>query len=653
MNMNYITLLSIILCLSISWLLGSFWLWAFKIPVKKELLHDSFIRTLIGLYTIIVVYANYITRFNTVLNGLLIIAILFLFLNRKQKTANRSIAAIFSMTGIKSLAITMLIGTLFFLLQGFFFYGSAINNMPHNDTLIYSHFIDFLTYSKVESFQSSLYTIVKGVNSPVPYHYLELWLSALISRHFNILSVEAYTVATHSIFATILVLGLATISRIISKSMFLKIFAGLSIFLYGIMMFDILPQTSSFQLANGWHPKLLTIAILYVWLVILLIENNKYFYFPLLLLPIVSITTSPAVIPTLISIAVLGIFKKWSFVKQKPILLGTLITCSFLFLFYTLNSGSSSTGFFKLDTILYGISIDKLRPFKIISGTIAIFFSLYIIYFIPAIILIAKPNLREKYIDTLRPMVLPSVIYALLFTFGLVLWALTSIIHDSVQFFYINAIVFLNVLIFLLLALIYKALKHTNKIYSYAITLFIVSLLIYNIAPLRKTLYYKMYKHSQLYSEEYIMALQKKFNEFEKNDCKLVAYINNEKALRNYWVAFPTSLGTHNLALFTNNFYVANLNCFSVPLEYFDNITKYRLEAMIKSTDFYKFGQSKGVNLNEKDQIAQLQFDYVKEKNIKIVFLEADTELPKPFYDMVDTTIADMKSGQKFVFLKK
>lgn len=41
------------------------------------------LKVLSGIFTIIILYANYITGFNTVLNGLILILALFLFRNRK------------------------------------------------------------------------------------------------------------------------------------------------------------------------------------------------------------------------------------------------------------------------------------------------------------------------------------------------------------------------------------------------------------------------------------------------------------------------------------------------------------------------------------------------------------------------------------------
>ena len=651
---NFNMLLAIVLCLGIAWLLGSFWFFILKIKEQEDFVYDAFLKVLSGIFTIIILYANYITGFNTVLNGLILILALFLFRNRKTDKMKYNLKFCFKKKYLKSLVLTLSIGVLFFFLQAMFFYNTPFNNLPQGDMNFYSMTIDFLTYNNVESFNSSIYLLLDGKNSPMPYHYSEFWMSALISKIFNVLSSEAYVIVTHSVFATILVLGLLALSRKISNSIVLQIFAILSIFIVGILLFNFLEQTSSYQLANGWNAKLIIVSVFLVWFSILLLNNNKFFYFPLLILPIISIACSPSVLSSLAVLALFFIlFKKKSFFNPKHVLFDAIISGFIILMFYALNSGSGAGGEFDVNSIFYGLSIDKLKPLKIIAGSILILISLYILYFIPIIpAFLIKQNFKNY---------LKSIKFHLIFVFlflgiGLVLWSLTNPIHDSMQFFYMPSILFLNLFIFIIWAKTFQFLKdqkaNKKSKYLYFFSCCIACLLVFNIINLNKTPFYKFYKATNVYSEQYLNSLKQKFDAIPKDKAKIIAYISNRENLTEYWAARPSSMGGTNLEILTNNYYVTNLNCFITPLDEFDKLSKFRLESAMKSNLFYKFVKAKKLEEINENKISELQYEFIKDKNIKILFLSKNTQLPNIFENEVDTIVFDNLSGKSFVFLK-
>jgi hypothetical protein len=72
----------------------------------------------------------------------------------------------------------------------------------------------------------------------------------------------------------------------------------------------------------------------------------------------------------------------------------------------------------------------------------------------------------------------------------------------------------------------------------------------------------------------------------------------------------------------------------------------------MKSNLFYKFVKAKKLEEINENKISELQYEFIKDKNIKILFLSKNTQLPNIFENEVDTIVFDNLSGKSFVFLK-
>lgn len=650
--LNFDTLFAILLCLTLSLILGNIWFFIFKIKPQEDFVYDTFIKVLSGLFTIIIFYANYITTFNTVLNGLVILFILYLFRNRKREKTKNSLKTHFNKNILKSLALALGFGALFFFLQGYFFYNTPFNNLAYGDMKFYAMVIDFLTLNGVESFTPAASLLMEGNNTPIPYHYSEFWLSALISKTINILPAESYIVAAHSVLAAILVLGMLALSRKISNSLLLQIFAIFSIFVTGIVTIGFSKYLIAYQSPNGSNAKFIVISVFFVWSSILLLSNNKFFYFPLLALPIINIACAPAVLSALAIFALIYILpKKRNFFNPKHILTDSIIAGAIVFLFYILNTGSNAGLSFNVHNIIvYGFLINKNAPLRIITQSVSFLISLYLLYFVP---IIPVFFIKQKNNFNLKQIKLHAVFFLLFFGVGLTIWVVTHAMHDSGQFFVLPVYRFLGIFIFIVWAKVFQFLRESKSKYFYLFNVFIICFLLHSVIILNKTTFYRFNNSNALFSKEYLPALKQIFDKMPKDEAKLIAYICNKDNLKNYGDVRPIRMGKNYLELITSNYYVANLNCFTVPLGNFGAISRFRLMSQMRNTPFYQFVKAKGFNDIDDNQIPELQYDFVKEKNIKILILNKESDLPMLFKNEVDTIIRDSKKrGGTFVFLK-
>jgi hypothetical protein len=567
--MNLSMLFAIITCLSLAWITGTFVKIVFRFNPEDDVFLDTFTKLLIGLFFIIIVYAIIVTGFNTVLLGMILLAALYLFRNRKREKLNRVFKKHFNPKYLKSFSIALLFGIIFFVLQGLFFYNTPFNNIPHGDyTGYYSRIIDFLSYNGVESRTTALYLIIEGNDFPTPYHYSELWLASLIMETFKVLSIESFTIAVHSILATILAVGMLSLSRIIFKSIVLQIYAVLFLFVSGFSLYDILPQTSSYFFALGWNPKVIIVSVFFVWFSVLLYKRNKFFYYPLLCLPIVNIGLAPAILTSLAIFALYNlIFKKQIFCEVKHVLVDSIILGLFIIIYYFVNSINVASGDFSYSNIITGLSLDKLKPLKIISGTIFIIIYIYIFYIIP-IILVIFSKFRKQFFSKLKQIGYHLVFFILFFGFGLLYWCLVHPIHDSIQFFYMAAILYFNILLFIIYVKAFELLKENKVKYYYVFNIIISILIVYNLFTLPQTPFYNYKKMSDIYSENYLNSIKEKMEERDNGKIQIIGYISVSENLRDYWKALVSGSADVGLSMVTSNYYLINLNAFNIPLSF-------------------------------------------------------------------------------------
>ena len=621
---------------------------------NNDAFYDTFVKTAIGFLFIVFVYAVYKTNGNTVLWGFILIGLLFLFKylhDKKNKTNNLDYAnnKISIKQRLQSLCVLIGLGTVFFFFQSLFFYNDPINNLPQGDFGFYSNLVNNLNQYGIESTTRAKYAILNVAESPVPYHYPELWLAALISKITGILALETQVIAIHSILGSILSLGMLALCRLISKSFILQIFSIISVYFSGLMIVKFLPQADIYIFANAWNPKTITISIFFVWFAILAIQKNLNFIFPIIIIPLLNIALAPTIFTSSVLFLFFLYFKK-HFILRETIIstLFVFFTAVFIALFYFLNSNASATGNFTLNNIIEGLVYDKFKSVKIIVASILISLSVYFFYFTP-LIFILKRFLINDLIIKLKNQYLFFSFFLISFFTGLFIWSITHPVADSIQFFYMPGILLANIAIWVLLLNISVILKDskTRKYLYFAMLIIIVFV---NFYTLPKTPFYKYIKIENLYSQEYLSLVQNKVEKTE-NSNKIIAFIRNPDAINGYWQAVNSYGEAYFMHLFYSGYQSISLDVLYTSTDIYDPITKTRIESYLNKSTFKNYAES-NLSKNPEYTIGDLQYKFVTENKINFLILGKEATLPESLSEITDTIIFDHISGKRFVVFK-
>lgn len=650
--MNFYVLLIVLTSLISFYLIGSILSLVSKSEFEKDVFFDVFIKLTIGLLFVVFTYAVIVTGGNTILWGFVILGLFYLF-EKKGKAFNIK-DRFFDVINKNNkrqfvILLVMIVGIVFFFFQGSFFYNQPINNVPHGDFNYYALLIEYLNLYGVESTTFAQYLIIDTPISPVPYHYPELWLSALISKVFGILAMETQVVATHSILATILGTGMIALSRKLTNSFVLQIFSFLSIFLSGVFFLSILPQSETFIFANGYNPKTVFVSLFFIWFVILALDEKQLFYFPLLFLPIANIALAPAILTSLILYSIINTFNKSNkIILSKHIIFETFIIAIFIMSFYFFQSGSQASGGFQKDSLIEGLLIDRLKPLKIFFGSILIFISLYGLYLLPIIAVLISKQRKDYYMQLLKYKNI-FIIFVFVFLSGLFMWSLTHPISDSIQFFYMPALILLNLVIVINLLFVYKSFEKFKSI-KYIFLSYIFIILSINLFSLQNTPFYKYREITKEYSEKYIKTVVELTETHDYNN-KIIVFITPPNEHVSFWHIIKNNGPAIYFRFYKPYFNTLNLNSLDRNLDAYDAINKKRIEKILHDRPFYKFAISRKENYSSAD-IPTLQYEFIVENKIKYLILEKGAELDTVFKSLVDTIVLDEISKQKFVFLK-
>jgi hypothetical protein len=194
--------------------------------------YRAFVSLIIGLFSVITVFAILKTRFNTVLIVLLLLGILYFILNKNKIVLPLNLKLNFK----EELIISFLIigfSLLYYVIIGNLFFEAPYNRIPFCDNYYYARLSYFLNDSGVES--SYFYYdpfISRERAGASPYHYPELWLTAVYINFFNVQPLISHVIFVHIILAVILTIGIIALSEEIDKRIIFKILGILSLFFW-------------------------------------------------------------------------------------------------------------------------------------------------------------------------------------------------------------------------------------------------------------------------------------------------------------------------------------------------------------------------------------------------------------------------------------
>ncbi|MBO4874514.1 MAG: hypothetical protein J5542_04325 [Bacteroidales bacterium] len=661
--MDWIALLAIIVSLVIFYIAGSFVLWLSRTAPKVDVFYETFVRLIVGLVSVVSAYAIVKTCGNTILWGFLIVGVLYLLYAKRNKLfLGKYCVGNLLPDGKKVLLpvlVMFLLGIGFFLFQGSFFYATPINNMPHGDYAFYSTVSSVLNDFGVEAsdWQS---VVIGGSTAPSPYHYFDIWLPVIFINILQGDTYEAFVVVTQSIYMVILAMGMIAVTRKVMDytdvaslrqaqgaklggvgRILMQVLSVLSIFFAGLLFVKILPQSSDFIFSNSCSLKYLSVSMFVVWTVLAMLERKGGWYLPMLCLPVVNVITAPVAFTTAVLLLGMSALRRKQLKHVLLPLLSVFAVAVFIVLFYFLQAGESASGGLSLSTILDSFVEDKTKPFKIIFGSIVILFSVYAYYLLPTIVS-AVSQKRNDYWTLVKDNAIVFVSVVTVVCVGTVVWGLTHVMADSIQFFMVSAIPWVNVAIWMLILFSFKI---ANKVAGYLVMAFVVLMAALNFYQIEKV---PFYRYSQKYVDaDYVKGVSAAISETE--GLLLGVFIQDSSQMVRYWDFNCFGVGAE-FKHFTSDLYLTAV--YPEPnIDKFAEIDKPRIQKAVKGNPFQNF-MIEYKSAHPDSRYDEIVLEFVKANDCKFVYLSGGCELPETIVPYIDKQFANKKTGECFFTLK-
>lgn len=661
--MNWIALLLILISLPIFYVAGTLLLWLTRVKPNGDIFYETFVRLIVGLVSVVSAYAIVKTCGNSILWGFLVVGVLYLLYARKNKLLlGKYCLGNLLPDGKKVLLpvlVMFLLGFAFFLFQGSFFYATPINNMPHGDYAFYSTVSSVLDDFGVEAsdWQS---VVIGGSTAPSPYHYFDIWLPVIFINILQEDTYEAFVVVTQSIYMVILAMGMIAVTRKIMGytdvaslrqaqgaklggvgRILIQVLSVLSIFFAGLLFVKILPQSSDFIFSNSCSLKYLSVSMFVVWTVLAMLERKGGWYLPMLCLPVINIITAPVAFTTAVLLLGMSALREKSLKHIALPVVSVFAVAVFIVLFYFLQSGESASGGMSLSTILDSFVEDKTKPFKIIFGSIAILLSVYAYYLLPTIVS-AISRKRNDYWILVKDNAIVFVSVVTVVCVGVVVWGLTHVIADSVQFFMVSAIPWINVIVWLLILFSFKI---SNRIAGYFVMVFITLIATLNIYMIDKNPFYRYLPNGRdVYCVKDVASAIS-----ETDGLHLGVFIQDTAQMNEYW-DFNCFWVGNVFKHFTSDLYLTAV--YPEPnIDKYDDVIKPKIKKAIRGNPFQKY-MTEFKLANPDSRYEDIVLEFIRVHNCKFVYIISGCKLPESIVPYIDKRFVDKNSGECFFSLK-
>lgn len=408
----------------------------------KNIRGSNYFNLLIGTLTIVIPFALFKSDFLTVNTGFLIFpAVYFLFYWKSISLSNsRFFLADFRYI---SLIPMLLASSFFFLIRAYMDFIPGFGFFEHDTDIVY--------YSKISAYLRDKGIETSTVNyfedkGPVPYHYFELWLNALVSSVTGILSLKSFKLITIPFLQTLLFCGVVDLVKKRIYTLYAYLIGIFIIFLSGTSPF-FLKEISFFQNASTFHlsfmtPKLLAVAAFS--LPALILWDNKERVKSLcffLILPLISIATAPAILITASGILAWEIIIRKKFIDYRAPVVLVVGVALFLAIFYIFfgDPGTKSAGSYFLSSVYFK------RIFTVMAGGGILMGAMFWVFFIVLVVYFRKVK------TTIRKSPENYGVFILFTGATLLSWAIFHHVINSVQLFSIPFLAFFLIIVTVLL----------------------------------------------------------------------------------------------------------------------------------------------------------------------------------------------------------
>ena len=652
--MNWMALVAILISLSVFYVVGTLLLWIARVKFDEESFYDVFLRLLLGVFFTTAVYAMVKTSCNTILLGVFLVGVLFLFQKRKEWTYIR-LPEYFQRKHLVNVLIPIGISLGFYAFYRIISYGEPFNIL-HFDDVYYSFLSTKIGVYGVES-TNPLYEW-NFLSNATPYHYAELWLVNMIVTVFGTNPLFTHSIIVKSMLSAVLVIGMFALTRQFTKNKFMLILALFAITIAPML----LDYTDIRQMqTNTNNLKELICSPIYVWVVILIYRKSSFWYYPLLLLPALNLGAMPVLFSAAATYFIIVLFKEKSwknfFLRLTPFLLMAV----FVVMFYSLQTTDAGTS--------NGLSIDYIVGMYSFGGfaehlySNLVNYAMYALYLMPICILIVfllirnREKLSNLYLTNkhLLWFYVVSAIYGLIYLY--LFYPLLR--QDAGQLHNITNILLFNIIVFVTFLIVetYISSKWIKPImYLYFSMMLIYSTSIFFISRMN------MIKISEpRQSREYVNDVVDYYltNGYGTNG----AYLDKDLTV------FSLDVNNENQCFspFASRCDFMYFNSLNTYFESDDELQFYITKRLAGDSNLMKFWKTKMpeslskdpfavfckeyVNNNGQTAIDTLRYEFVKFHSVEYMVLKNNAELSDLFMPIVDTVFMDSKTGERFVFL--
>lgn len=595
-----------------------------------------------GLCITVILTSLIFTHGKTVNFGLIIIGILVVLANYKDKR-NEPRLKVNTVSEKKpgQLLVVFAVLILVFSFRYFLVYNpDGIPFLPNSDTLFYANVSNYLGVSGVENISLDYLNLFPKSNDP--YHYFDIWFNTAISRLFHLNALSCYILITISIFIFTCWFGFMAIAEQLNRVNVMTQLLGISFLIFsGVFLpffgsVHILENANVFTVDLFSYPKLNVICLfLLVVSVAFITQRENLGLLILLAIPFVFVSTSLCIF------SAVGIYLLRRFMDNKDLrgLIGSMVPvvflAVFLFSFYTFGQQKQ---IFKIRNIDGGFSSffdpGYLKTSVNIIGLTCI--QLFIIYLPVFLILFFHRRLYIPYINPLKNNA--ALLVILIFLLSLLSWSVLHYMPDTVQLFSNITIMMLGILIFFLVVFISGKIAFRQRVVMYVVFgLVFVYKVILTCEAGRPP-----YPQSASYLKETTDAV--------KNLNPHGAFILNDSSYTSVFSKNPifNIAGKHlayaNSMAFTYSLSVYNSCGLSAP-------TVQDTISMLHSV-FYHFTEdlkAKGKFIS----IPRAQIEFINTYQIQYLIVERGVKLDADMESIVSSLIVDSATGERFYVLDR
>jgi hypothetical protein len=637
--------------LGIAALLASFFLGSLIMGFvpKRIQLNDfsfTFFSVLLGLCLFVSGFAIYITTFKTVLIALPILIVALIYsLKKKEKLVAEHFRFVFP---VRSLFFLLVGFTLFFLMRVWLLTDTKnLLATPHPDELFSAKLSVFIQEMAIENF--SLDYIYPQDLHPQPYHFFEIWLTSLLGLIPGMNNVYVLQFDVYVLLCAVCVIGfcgvLGTISRkqadfvVFLFALFALYFTGIDISFFSEVP---LLNTASTFARNPWNYSKLV--VVYVFLLaalqLWLLNQKKEAVYSLLFLPVVFISTAPAVLTTVSLVLLIDCWKAKSLRgSQAGFGMITIVLALFLWLFvFGKPMNSTGTGSYHssvFDLVFFSLDYFK-TAFNVLAGTAIVILAIYLPVMVISVFVLIR-SWREWYRDQLIWIILGVLILSAL------AWAAFHRMPDSVQLFSNISVSILNISAVIVLWMVFAA-GQSVFLRVAALVVFIVMLVSPFISLLRGKVEdaNALHKSSIAFAEQ-LMSERDRFS-------SLGAFVKAKEEYNSIFTKNSSfSVPASYLILADDHQHVTSLSVYDIPLDSTSTLFPFE-EKMVASAPFFKFVEyqkSTGTYVSLEQSMVQ----FVKSNSIRYLVLSTQATLPAAFTDMAGAALVNPINNERIIFL--